>query len=149
MNHYRSCARAVQRGFGLIGAVIVLVIMSVVGVGILTLTTNQQTTSALDVQQSRALLAARSGLEWALFRWRASGGGCAGAIGSFTFPAGTTLSQFRVTVGCAVISAGTTNILRLTANACNGGLANCPVVGVPPSIDYVERELYADIPVSP
>jgi MSHA biogenesis protein MshP len=141
--------RPVQRGFGLIGAVIVLVIMSGIGVGILTLTTNQQTTSALDVQQSRALLAARSGLEWALFRWRAGGGGCANSAGTFTFPSGTTLSQFRVTVNCAQIAAGSTNILRLTSNACNGGAANCPVPGVPPSIDYVERELYADIPLAP
>ena len=150
MNGFRLPGRLErQRGIGLIGAIIVLVLMAGIGAAFVTLNTNQQTISALDVTQSRALLAARSGLEWGLFNWQATNGGCATPQVTFALPPNTTLSKFRVTVNCVLIAAGDTQIVRITANACNAAAGNCPVAGNALNPDYVERELYADVPLAP
>lgn len=138
-----------QSGIGLVGAIVVMVLLAGLSAAVLTLSRQQQATSTLDVLQSRALLAARSGLEWGLLRWRTAGGGCATVTGNVRFPAGTTLTPFTVTVTCVQFPAGNTAILRVTANACNVAAGACPVAGVPPTADYVERELYADIPAVP
>jgi MSHA biogenesis protein MshP len=134
-----------QRGIGLVGAIIVLVLMAGIGAAVVTLNTNQQTVSAMDVMQSRALLAARSGLEWGLLNWRVNNGACPNPPVTFPMPAGTSISPFRVTVRCE--AAG--NLVRISVIACNITAGACPVMGNVLNADYVEREVYADVPLTP
>lgn len=54
-----------QCGFLLVTAIFLLVILAALGAFILTISGTQQTSSALDVQGSRAYQAARAGIEWA------------------------------------------------------------------------------------
>ena len=56
------------KGFAIVTAIFLLVILAALGVGMLVFSKAQQTTSAYDVQGSRAYQAARAGIEWALYQ---------------------------------------------------------------------------------
>lgn len=146
-------AQAVRRqaGVGLVTAIFILTILAGLGIAIVSLTSAQQATSALDVLQVRARLAARSGLEWALFNYANSGTPSvpctASQSGSFAFPAGNTLSSFTVTVVCTINPVPAGSVTRITATACNAPVGGvCPAGTPPPSGDYVERSVIADLP---
>ena len=55
-------------GFSLITAIFILVILASLGAAIVTITGVEQTSSALDVQGSRAYQAAHAGIEWASYQ---------------------------------------------------------------------------------
>ena len=57
-----------QSGFLLVTAIFLLVILAALGAFILTISGTQQTSSALDVQGTRAYQAARSGIEWGSYQ---------------------------------------------------------------------------------
>ena len=57
-----------QSGFSLVTAIFLLVILASLGAFIVTISGVQQTSSALDVQGSRAYQAARSGIEWGTYQ---------------------------------------------------------------------------------
>ena len=107
---------AVQRGFSLISAIFLLVVIAALGTFAVTLSTTQQQSAALDVLGSRAYQAARAGIEWGAFQVIQSGafatacqpGPTSSVLG--TLP--STLSGFGVTVGCRAASAveGTTTV---------------------------------------
>jgi MSHA biogenesis protein MshP len=128
------------RGFAVISAIFILVVLAALGAFILSISTNQQIGSALDVQGVRAYQAARSGVEWGLFR-QLQAGACA-ASSSFT-PAAPTLSGFTVTVTC-VATAGTfggPTVFQVQSTACNQPNAGiCPNTASPGS-NYIERSL--------
>jgi MSHA biogenesis protein MshP len=67
-----------QYGFLLVTAIFLLVILAALGAFILTISGTQQTSSALDVQGTRAYQAARAGIEWASYQVLINPGGCAG-----------------------------------------------------------------------
>ena len=139
------------RGVGLVAALAVLIILAAISVAVISFNTTQQASISLDEQQTRAYLAARSGIEWALIGWRKGSGSplCNKPSASFAMPPGTSLSRFTVTVGCEQDIAAP-GMIRLRANACNFPTAGaCPAAGNPPSPDYVEREVIADLPATP
>lgn len=125
-----------QRGLGAIAAIIVLVILATLAGFITTLSTSQQVGSALDVEGSRAYLAAHAGLEWGKFQTKS--GACA---------ASTTLAieGKTVVVACSLSNAGSAvevglgSIYALSATACN--TSTCPATT--PGAQYVERKLSA------
>jgi MSHA biogenesis protein MshP len=136
------------RGVGLVAALSILIILAAVSVAVVSFTTSQRASITMDEQQTRAYLAARSGMEWALFNWRNSAGGvvCANQAGTFKLPAGTSLSAFTVTVTCTPSPVVAPTLVRLTATACNfPGPTGCPLAGNPTSPDYVERQVIADL----
>ncbi len=53
-----------QKGFTLVQAVFILVVLSLIGVAMVRLSGVQSSTSVLALQGARAYQAARSGLEW-------------------------------------------------------------------------------------
>ena len=136
-----------QKGFSLITAIFLLVVLGALGTMMVTFFVAQQQSSALDVMGSRAYQASRAGIEWAAYNvaqtpqgtlWA----GCATyAISTPLFTAGTgtalagTLSPFTVTLTCSSVSAveGTSTIwvYDLAASAVSGG--------APGNTDYVER----------
>lgn len=129
-----------MRGFTAISALFILVVLTALGAFIINVSTGQQVGSALDVQGVRAYEAARSGVEWGLYR-QLRDGSCAAST-SFTPPA-PTLSAYTVTVRCEA-RAGTNGgptTYTVQSTACNqpdGGA--CPNTSNPGG-RYLERRL--------
>jgi MSHA biogenesis protein MshP len=134
-----------QRGFGVIASIIVLVILAALAAAIVRFGAVAQTTSAQAVLAARALQAARAGTEWGLYQaFKGSWTACSGA--SQTLDLVTDLG-FRVTVSCDSRSynegetvPGTARLVRLytiDAVACNA--ATCPDNIRATTPGYVER----------
>lgn len=157
MNHSRlhsvlRCARA--RGVSLLTAVFLLVVLASLSAAIVGVFGAQQSSATLDVLGARAEMAARSGLEWGLYRQlrvppAAPSVGCSADMpATFALPADGALAGFSVTVRC-LAGAGnaignTTNRWSLTAVACNAPDAGgCPVAS--PGPDYVQRQVQAEL----
>ena len=149
----------VQRGFGAVAAIVVLVILAALSAAIVSVGTSQHLTSAQDVLSARAWQAARAGNEWGLYRALQTGQAWAGAACDWNMVAGTANTQsttldltaatgMRVTVSCdswlydeGESAPGTSRKMRLyriQAVACPA--AACPVTDVTvASPGYVER----------
>ena len=135
-----------QRGFSLVTAIFLLVVLGGLGTMMVTFFVTQQQSSALDVMGSRAYQASRAGIEWAAYNVAQTPQGSLWT-GCTTYAAPTTLfapgptqlaaplSAFTVTLTCSPTSTveGTSTIFvyDLAASAVSGG--------VPGNTDYVER----------
>ncbi len=139
------------RGFSIVSAIFLLVVLSLLGALMLTFSTVQHTTAAQDVQGSRAYQAARAGIEWGLYQLLQTG--TQAAPGCDPNPAltprfvpntatalGGTLAGFSVTVTCVAAANGpyteaniATNIYTITSTATIGTGPGDPA--------YVERRL--------
>lgn len=126
-----------ERGFSLVSAIFLLVVLAALGVAMVTISTVQHQSSGLDVQGVRAYQAARAGMEWGVYQ-RLRAASCATQT-NLGFPADTSLSGFTVTVRCTPDNALGIDTAVITATACNipaGGA--CPN-GAANSGDYVQR----------
>ncbi|APA68053.1 hypothetical protein [Janthinobacterium sp. 1_2014MBL_MicDiv] len=137
-----------MRGFSLVTAIFLLVVLAGLAAVMVNVSTFQQTESAMDVQGVRAEQAARAGLEWGLQRQLAAGlapGAACIAPAAFTLPTGTTLSAFTVSVQCTTATGpGTLANWTITATACNQPAAAAPRCPNPGNnADYVQRRLQA------
>ncbi|MDI6747882.1 MAG: hypothetical protein QMD17_12135 [Rhodocyclaceae bacterium] len=130
------------RGFAIVSAIFILVVLAALGAFILNISSSQQIGSALDVQGVRAYQAARAGIEWGLYR-QLQDGSCAAST-SFV-PAGSSLSGFTVTVRCTATPdpggfSGPT-IFSVESTACSQPSAGaCPNTTNPGPL-YIERRL--------
>ena len=134
-----------QRGFSLVSAIFLLVVIAALGAFSVTLSTTQHQSAALDVLGSRAYQASRAGIEWGAYQvLRNPGAGFAlacrpGPTNSAVALAGT-LTNFSVTVGCGATSsveaATTVWVYNITSTAARG------TVG---TTDYVERQMQVTI----
>lgn len=143
------------RGFTIVSAIFILVVLAALGAFIVTISTNQQIGSALDVQGVRAYQAARAGIEWGLYKVQSSTGynfsydcpvtdtgsmcsnrrSCPSASGPFT------VFGFAVSVSCSVSTpavSGEPIIYTITSTACSTSGA-CP--NTSPGSFYIERRL--------
>ena len=130
-----------QAGVGLVTAIFLLVVIAGLAAAMVTVFTNQQASSQLDLQGTRAYQAARAGIEWGLFRATQSGS-CDGTVNSFALPASSTLSGFTVTVICTPTKGpgddAATTVRTIRATACNQPAAGgCP--NATSNLDYVQR----------
>ena len=151
-----------QRGFSVVTAIFLIVVLALVGVFIVSVTGLQQSSQALDVQGARAYQAARAGAEWGAFQvldpnntLNPLPGTCSPLNWPATCAASTnisslsgSLSSFTVTVTCTETSTTEGNrqirSYRLIATACNqpsGG--SCP--NASPGSGYVERQIAANL----
>lgn len=142
-----------QRGFSLVTAIFLLVVLAGLGAAMLTFSTAQQQSSTLDILGSRAYQASRAGIEWAAYQVvQASGAafasGCRGATAAAPqtaalSPLAGTLLPFSVSVSCnassAVENATTLWLYNITSTASGVGGATA---GSP---DYVERQMTVTI----
>lgn len=139
-------SEAMQRGFTIVSAIFILVVLAALGAFIVTITTTQQISSALDVQGSRAYQAARSGIEWGVYQVQASAAynfghandpaatstnlrSCPASPVSFAFPAAPTLKGFSVTVNCTATTDPATPVAR-TGTSITTNSASTSVTGV-------------------
>ena len=141
-------AHGSQRGFSLISAIFLLVILSALGAFMVAMSTMQQTASILDLQGSRAYQGARAGIEWGAYQvmtpenTNSAAGGSVQYVcpsGPSRMPAlGGSLNGFAVNLTC-VSNAYAENGNVLTAYQ----LTATATYGVMPSTDYVERVITA------
>ena len=129
-----------QRGFAIVSAIFLLVVLAALGAFMVTLSTVQHTSSTQDLQGTRAYQAARVGIEWGAYQVLRSAS-CAAST-SLTLPA-PSLTGFTVTVGCSE-AAGSPytegdNLIRVYQ------LTSTARFGTAASSNYVERQLTAAI----
>lgn len=131
MNNQRT-----QKGFSLIPALFLLVVLAVLGAVAVRLSAVEHQTVVLAMQSSRAYSAAQTGIEWSAYQALVNGS-CASAALSLTegglngFSVDTTCSSTTHTEGAA-----TTNVYVLEAFAYSGSY------GTP---DYVSRRVRATV----
>ena len=157
-------SRTGPRGFAIVSAIFILVVLAALGAFIVSVSTGQQVGLALDLQGVRAYQAARAGIEWGVYRVQAtpaynfSYGTPAVAVGSANpntrlcpasptsfVPAAPTLAGFTVTVTCLatvdLVNGGPT-VYTLQSTACNRPAAGaCPPAAPAPGTDYIERRI--------
>ena len=124
------------RGFGLVAALFLIIVVTLVVVAMARLSAVQHGSNSLAIQQARAYQAARAGLEWGISR-TLNAASCAADSPSL---ANSGLAEFTVSVTCASNSytdneGNPVQIFRLTATAQNGTPAGRP--------DYAYRQLTA------
>ena len=130
--------RAAARGFALISAIFILVVLALLGAMIVALSTTQHVGQARDLLGSRAYFAARAGIEWGVFA-ALRNNACAP---STILPAlAGSASGFAVVVTCSPSGpfdeGGTAvRIYQLTATATRGAAG---------ASDRVERQLQAQV----
>ncbi len=127
-----------QRGFAIVAAIFLLVVLSALGAFMLTFSTVQHITSAQDVQGTRAYQAARTGIEWGAYQVLINSKNCPS---STSLTAGGTQAGFNITVQCSSFGpytegGNTVNMYQIISTASQG------TVG---SATYVERQLQATI----
>jgi len=135
-----------QAGAGLVTAIFLLVVIAGLAAALVTIFTAQQTESQLDQQGARAYQAARTGIEWGLFRYIQSGDNCPaeGVATSFALPDTSVLRGFSVSVVCTSTPGPggdvPTTVRRISATACNQR-TSAGACGPNPAnnLDYVQR----------
>jgi MSHA biogenesis protein MshP len=156
---FRSRCLARAGGFAIMAAMFILVVLALLGAYVLSISSAHHVGSALDIEGSRALQAARSGLDWGISRavnapTSFGGSDCRTGTPSINLTTGasgdlTAISGFTVTVTCTgtVFSDGATSLYNyaLMATACNqpsgGACPNTTAVGA----NYVERRLTVQV----
>ena len=89
-----------QRGFSLVAAIFIIVVLAAIGTFILTVSTVQKATTATTLQAARAYDAARSGIEWGIYQ--AVNGSCLAGPTSVDVSAAPGLGSFNaVQVSCS------------------------------------------------
>jgi len=123
-----------QRGFAIVAAIFLLVVLAALGTFMLTFFNTQQLTSAQDIQGSRAYWAARAGIEWALGKIKAT------SVWPIC-PSSFSVDGFTVTVTCEreayLEGPASKTIYRIASTAKAGGSVGGP--------GYIERNLTATI----
>lgn len=123
-----------QKGFTLVQAIFILVVLALLGTYMVRLSTVQQATSTQALLQARAYQAARAGIEWGIAR--VVGGSASGG----TFAIADTGCDVAVTITPAAGNpyhegtADDINIYHIKAEAASTGITLS-------SIDYVSRTL--------
>jgi MSHA biogenesis protein MshP len=135
MNHLHTRA---QRGFSLVSAVFLLVVLAGLGVFAVRINLLQQQTVTAGLRGSQALHAARSGVAWAAYRSLAADA-CMAPTSTLNLTEGAT-AGFRVTVNCSKSAhtegSSTLCVFVLDVRA-EGGVYGGP--------DYVSRRVQAKI----
>ncbi len=146
MRAIRSTSSLRAKGFAIVAAIFLLVVIAGLGVYMLSLYSAQQTNSSQDLMGARAYQAAKAGIEWGTYQIMSpentSPAGapyvCTGVMGTPVF-AGT-LQGFNVSVSCSqtATTEGANNIrvYQVTATA---------TFSTAPSPDYVERQIAAKV----
>lgn len=129
----------VERGFALVSAIFILVILAALGAFVVTVSTTQNAAQGLDVQGSRAYQAARAGIEWGTYQVLRNGGNC---LASASVIPGGTLAGFTAVVQCGAQNftegANTVVVYQLVSTATYAALS---------SPDYVERRIESTISI--
>ena len=131
--------RRTAKGFTLIGAIFLIVVVATLGTFMVSIGTVQRSTSVFSVMSSRALFAADSGMQWAI-NYVLTNDACFGAPNdSFTLSGGGS-DGYAVNLACTVSNVDegpdNYNVFHLTATASKGTIG---------AVDYYRRSLSASV----
>lgn len=136
-----------ERGFAIVTAIFLIVILSALAAFAVSMFRVQQAGASLDLMGARAFQAAQAGIDWGAWQVLQNSGACAAVTPLVGLPG--VLGEFTVTVTCVVqgpyTEGGppTKSVYTLTATACNqptgGGICPNPT----PLDGYVERQIRA------
>ena len=129
----RNAAARRVSGFALVPALFLIVVVGLLAAVAVRVTTAQQETVSLALQQARALAAARAGIDWAEYNAAGTTTACAG--GTLTFP-GSSLAGFTVVVTCT-----TTAYSDGTGSYSSSTIASTATYGTYGQADYVKRSV--------
>ena len=154
-NRLRPTLRGLQRGFNIVTAIFLIVVLAMLGVFIVSISGLQQTGARLDLLGVRGYQAARAGIEWAAFMVLDPNNtlnpvvpGTCGTLpacpaASTTLPAlAGSLSPFTVTVTCAALGTPATEgnrqiqMYEITSTATTGTAG---------TTGYINRQLQATL----
>ena len=127
-----------KRGFALVAALVLLVILGSAGAAMLRMTGVQQAGSSITILGARAHWAARSGIEWALHEATATGT-CPAPSTTLDLVEGV-LAGFQVTVVCSETNHYEGSVLRKSLV-----LRSEARFGAPGSRDHVYRQIQAAV----
>jgi MSHA biogenesis protein MshP len=133
------------KGFALLSAIAILVLLSALAAYLARIAALSQIGAAQDILGSRAYHAARSGVEWGIYKVLI-GGTCNASSTSLPAIASDAAVGFHVFVTCESgvpyqEGASSFYVYKITAIACNA--STCPPSSLPAG--YVERELSATV----
>ena len=145
-----------QRGFAFIAALFLLVVLGAFIAFVMTITMNQQTSSALAVQGARAYEAARAGVEWATYQVLDPRTAINGTITTpppcFASPSSPalpgSLAQFSLTVTCTRYpdnTAAPNYYEEVSRRVVVYDVTSTATQGIPGAADYVERQIQVRI----
>lgn len=128
-----------QSGFSLIAAIFLLVVVAALVVYVANISVVQQTTLLYGVQGARASQAARSGIQWGVYRAIVDGS-CV-ASSSFTNAA---FAGFNIEVQCSRTTHDEGGTIIDTFS-----LTSIASSGVYGTLDYVQRRIQASVSIDP
>ncbi len=130
-----------QRGFALVAAIFIIVVLALLGIMTVTISSMQRATASTAAQGTRAYYAARAGIEWGTYQATQSTPSCAPTT---TFPLAVSgLSGISVTVLCQQLSSSAVQhqeygqsyyVFALTSTATSGNFGDA---------DFVSRTINA------
>lgn len=124
-----------ERGFAIVSALFLVVALASLGAGMLYFSSNQHVASALDVQGSRALAAARAGSDWMVATLMTAES--AGNPPHTCTNANLTFAGFAIAVSCTRSShdeeGNRIHVFNITSTARTGGVAG--------NLGYIERQV--------
>lgn len=138
INRQLSVARK-QRGFALVSAIFILVVLAALGGYVVTVSTTQNASQGLDIQGSRAYQAARAGIEWGTYQILRNGANC--PANASVIPAGT-LADFTAVVQC-----GSQNFTEGANTVVVYQLVSTATYAAVDSPDYVQRQISSTISI--
>lgn len=139
-----------QQGFSLVSAIFLLVVLAGLGAGMVTFSTAQNQSQAMDTMGSRAYQAANAGIEWAAYNIAVTPPGLPGGV-VFTPGTGTALGGNLAPFTVTVVYAPAPVQIDDTGYPPGGGtgpvwiynITSTAVWGAPGTPNYVERVLTA------
>lgn len=132
-----------QRGFALVAAVFIIVVLALLGIMMVTIGGMQRATASAAVQGARAYHAARAGIEWGAFQAMPPTSSCvASSSFALSIPG---LNGFNVTVQCASTphrerSPPNYNVYVISSTATSGNFGDA---------DYVSRRIEVTVTDAP
>ena len=141
-----SVPRRHERGFALVAAIFIVVVLAMLGIMMVTIGGMERATASAAVQGTRAFYAARSGIEWGIYRAIPPTSSCAASTSfALTVPG---LNGFNVNVQCKLTPPGiqhrergdTYNVYVITSTATSGNFGTA---------DYVSRTLQVTVTDAP
>ena len=133
-----------QRGFALVTAIFILVVLAGLGAAMVTISTAQHTTVAMDIQSTRAYQSARAGIEWGAFQSLQTplpvGFTCPLLPAAPATYSMTPIAGFTTTVTCnsTAHSEGAATVTMYT-------LISTATFGAANTTDYIARQLQARV----
>lgn len=134
-----------NRGFTLITALFLLTVVALLSVYMITIRNVQQSTVVFGLQGARAMQAAQTGLEWAVYD--AINNNCASAPSTFNVTGVPALEAFSIQVSCTL--SDHTEGVAPTDTITTYVLTSTAQTGTYGTLDYVYRSLQATVSAKP